>query len=211
MSKLSSPIDLIKRSIEIFFKKENFIYFVQIYSIFLPFSIFSILQIKYVPNVWITIGVNLIYLSIYAFVTAAGIEAVSRVVHKNSLSIKETFSVGMQKYWKFGLLLTILFFVTGFGFVLFVIPGIIFLVWFSFSNFVFIEKQVGVKEAMLKSKELVKGKFWKILGRLFVFGVFSILVEMVFSLVPYGVGTILTTIFGALFVLPSYLLYQELA
>jgi hypothetical protein len=97
------------------------------------------------------------------------------------------------------------------GFALLVIPGIIFLVWFTFSRFIMIEKGLNIKESLLKSKAMVKGRFWKILWRVLVFGLFCLLVEIVLSVIPYGIGSIVWTLFGALTILPTYLLYRELS
>jgi hypothetical protein len=62
------------------------------------------------------------------------------------------------------------------GFMLFVIPGIIFMIWFAFGNFIVVfENKRGV-DALFTSKEYMKGNFLAVLGRglvylLFVFGV----------------------------------------
>jgi hypothetical protein len=58
---------------------------------------------------------------------------------------------------------------------------------------------------------MVKGIFWKILGRLIVFGAFMILIEAILSVIPYGVGAIVTSLCGGLFMLPVYLLYKEIS
>src|SRR3989344_7229660 len=54
------------------------------------------------------------------------------------------------------------------GFILIIIPGIIFAVWFGFSYFVFLLENTGIREAMKKSKAYVKGRFWAVLGRIVV-------------------------------------------
>jgi hypothetical protein len=74
-----------------------------------------------------------------------------------------------------------------------------------------IEKGLGVKQALLKSKELVKGIYWKMLGRLIVFGAFAMIVQMILSVVPYGLGSIISSLCGGLYMLPLYLLYKELS
>ena len=53
-----------------------------------------------------------------------------------------------------------------FGFVLLVIPGLIFSVWFMFSTFILAIEGVGVRAAMKQSRAYVKGKFWGITGRM---------------------------------------------
>ncbi len=58
------------------------------------------------------------------------------------------------------------------GFILLIIPGIIFSVWFAFATYALtIDGKHGV-EALRMSKNLVKGRWWEVLARLFVPGLF---------------------------------------
>ena len=85
----------------------------------------------------------------------------------------------------------------------YILPGI--------QNSIIDEKETKIKESLMKSKEMAKGNYWKILGRLVVFGLFMIIVEMALSVIPFGVGTVLASLCGALFILPTYLLYKEVS
>lgn len=87
----------------------------------------------------------------------------------------------------------------------------IFVVWFTFSRFIYIDQKLGVRASLRTSRELVKGKFWAVVGRLFVFGLFTPLLGFIVSIIPYGMGGVVTALFGALFVLPYFLLYRELS
>jgi len=220
MQKLSSPFDLIKKAVTIFAKKENLIYLVQIY---LPMAFFSVVSIgqNYLPenirnstSVWMVSGVvilQLIYLLVSVFVTLSGIIAVGKIIEGGELSVKKTYKSALSKYWAFLLLSSTLTLIYLFGFVLLIIPGVIFVVWFAFSRFMAIEKGFGVKESLVKSKDLVKGIYWKILGRLLVFGAFTMIVQMVLTIIPYGVGSVINSLCGGLFILPLFLLYRELS
>jgi len=220
MTKLSSPVKLIKDSVEIYSKKENMIFFAKIYALLLPFNLFNLFQGLMLDgsgqpkNLWFTIiivAANVLNFLIYILVSAAGIEAVGRVIEERKLSFKEVVNVGWKKYGVFFLLTILLGLVIGLGFVLLIVPGVLFLVWFSFSRFIIVENKIGIKSAFLKSKELVKGRFWPVFGRLIVFGLFSSVVGILVALIPYGVGIILGTFLGALFLVPYYLLYRELS
>jgi hypothetical protein len=220
MQKLSSPFDLIKKAVTIFAKKENLIYLIQIY---LPMAFFSIISIaqNYLPenirnstSVWMVSGVvilQLIYLLVSVFVTLSGIIAVDKIIGGGELSLKKTYKSALSKYWAFLLLSSALTLAYLFGFVLLIIPGILFIVWFAFSRFLAIEKGFGIKESFFKSKILVKGIYWKILGRLIVFGAFTMIVQMFLTMIPYGIGSIVNSLCGGLFILPLFLLYRELS
>lgn len=211
MKELSPPIELVKKSLKIFFEKKNLIYFLKVYSPMIPFAVISVAQqyFTWISGAFLVVG--LISLVVYFLVGLAGIYAVQGVVSGNVLSIKGTYEAAWANLWKFSLLAILIFLITLGGTLLLIIPGIIFGVWFAFSRFVFVDKNIGVKASLSASKALVKGRFWKVFGRLIVFGIFFILIEIVTGIVPFGLGSILTGVAGALLLLPSYLLYKELS
>jgi hypothetical protein len=212
MKKLSSPVKLIKDSFKIFFEKKNLIYFASIYLILIPFQIILSFQgnEKFAPFIGIFIPIFLVYLVVSVLVMAAGISAIKRVIAKEPLDIKKTYIFAWNNLWKFSILAILIFLATFGGLLLLIIPGIIFGIWFSFANFIFIDKGLEPRAAMSKSRELVKGRFWAVFGRLFVFGLFSGIAGAIVSAVPLGIGPMLATLAGSLFMLPSFLLYKEL-
>lgn len=218
--KLSSPFQLIKKSVDLFSRKENFLFFIQIY---IPVAIFSVLSVaqSYLPDSFknsnvalltvVAAVLQLLYLLTSVLVAAAGIIAIGKIVEGSKSSVKEIFTTAKKSYWMFLLLSIILTVAYGLGFILLIVPGLLFVVWFAFSKFIMIEKGTGIKESLLKSKEMAKGSYWKILGRIVVFGLFMIIVEMALSIIPFGIGTVLASLCGALFILPTYLLYKEIS
>lgn len=73
------------------------------------------------------------------------------------------------------------------GFILLIIPGVIFAVWFMFSDLILVAEGKRGLEALLKSKEYVKGYWWKLFWVIFFFGIFSIIISA-------GLGYVLTVI-----------------
>lgn len=68
------------------------------------------------------------------------------------------------------------------GLILLIIPGIIFSIWFQFAiNALVIDNQRGTT-ALSFSKQLVKGRFWKVFGRTLllglIFGIFSLIFDL---------------------------------
>lgn len=128
------------------------------------------------------------------------------VKSKDKITLEEAFKIAWQ-------MLPSLFFINLLyglavlaGFLLLVIPAIIFGIWFSLSTYIFVVEGIRGKEALKKSRQLVKGNWWPIFGRfaiLFVAGIITsnlnfigFLIDM-FFLYPYSL------VFG-------YLIYQEL-
>ena len=225
MNTLSGPLTLIKRSVSLFFEKKNFTYFFKIQAFLLPlaFIVFAWgLVLTFGPEkldqglstnpVFLTFStaVGFINSIIYLFVAVASIEGIRRVLGNEALSVKGAFLVSKARVWKYSLTQVSRGVIIALGFLLLVIPGIIFSIWFSFSGIEVVLNKAGVGEALKKSKSLVKGRFWPVAGRLFVFGLFALFVSILFSTLPLGIGNLISPVFGVLFLLPSYLLYQEL-
>lgn len=216
---LTSPIELIKRSVNLFFEKNNLVYFIKIYSLLLPFAILSAVQ-QYLTTTnyplvsWISVAfilLGMVSLIVNFLVGLAGIYAIRGIISGNILSVRGVYEAAWANLWKFSLLLIAIFLIITGGFILLIIPGVIFSVWFAFSKFIFVDKNTGIKESLSQSRQLAKGRFWPIFGRLLVIGIFYILIQILMGLVPYGVGSVLISLAGAMFVLPYYLLYRELS
>ena len=230
MKTLSNPIDLIKESLKIFFEKKNMMYFFKIYSVAFALSLCSFVFSSIVSNAGYTTDqyvqeflsgnpliISLVFIwSIAAFLIGiwaqvSGYEAIRRVVKGGALEFKDTFRGSWKYLGSFFLVNFLVGLIVVLGLVLLVVPGIIFSVWYAFSVWMVVDKNYGVKEALRQSKSLAKDRFWKILGRFLVFILFGILGQIVFSLMPQGYGTVVASLFGALFIIPNFLLYQELS
>ncbi len=220
MIKLTSPFTIIKKSFEIFTKKENFVFFVKIY---LPLGVLSLISLAFIGipflsqtsgtplgNI-ITTVLNILFFFTSIYVNAAGILAIIKVLEGKDLNAKKIYVEAFKKFGKFILLSLVIYLSYILGLVLLIIPFFIVIVWFAFGQFVMIERGFGIKKSILESKKLVKGIYWKVLLRMVVFGVFWILMEAALGLLPYSLGVVIFYISGALFVLPSFILYKEIS
>ncbi|HYC80025.1 MAG TPA: hypothetical protein VEC17_03280, partial [Candidatus Binatia bacterium] len=68
---------------------------------------------------------------------------------------------------------------TTFGFILLIIPGIIFWVWYSFAQNIYVDKGVKGYDALKLSKKYVEGLWWPVFRALIALMVISILVNIV--------------------------------
>lgn len=216
----------ITEALRIFFKKKNFIYFAKVQAFLLPVAFISFTWSQVVRFgseklsesmstnpvfLFANTGLGLINTVIYLFVAVASIEAIRRVTEGSSFSVREAFLVAKKRVWKFFLAGTLKLAILVGGFLLLIIPGIIFSVWFAFSGIEIVLNNAGVKESLSKSKALVVGRFRPVFGKLFVIGIFTILVSIVFTLLPFNLGSLISPFFGILLTLPVYLLFKELA
>jgi len=141
-------------------------------------------------NLLIQLAVFLLAVGGLLINTLANSALVFAVANKDEVGfgIKKSFAVGWNNYilyiWVSSLAGIFIFS----GFFLFIIPGIIFFVWFAFSLFVFaMEGAKGIKaenrirgmNALFRSKQLTEGYWWKIFWRLAVLFI-SLFVAMFF-------------------------------
>jgi uncharacterized membrane protein len=227
-----TPItDLVKSSLRIYFKKQNLIYllkfvlvgFLIIVASIAPIAAITILSVSLfaaagVSVTWpvILLGVLgilviiAVVLTINLWLQIVQIEVLRQVTKDKILGIKKTlrFSWG-KRIWPLFLAGLLYFSVVIVGFVLLLIPGIIFLVWFSFAFFIVVEERRGAVAALKRSKELVSDYFWPVLGRYLVFLLISAIVQVGASTVPVA-GPIVVIFLHPYFMLLPYLLYQDL-
>ncbi len=228
--KLSGPIDLIKKSFQFFFDKKNLIFFLKIYSPLAVLAVVSFFQsfflssqmrqlgtpesfLAFVQNPFFvlpSLGVGILEMIAGFWIGAAGIKAVNDAASGKTLQVREVYVFAWKKMWGFVLLGIVLFLIILGGTILLIIPGIIFSIWFSFSKFIYLYDGLGIKESLQRSRELIKGRFWPVTGRLFVIGLLMAIFQSMVSGVPF-VGLVISPLLGALILLPSYFLYLELS
>lgn len=119
------------------------------------------------------------------------------------------------------LLASLLLFVVALGgFFLFVIPAIIWSIWYGFAPLIALFENKTGWAAMERSKQIVKGRSWAVFGRLLFLALMLALIEMAislpFALVHEALGEAAGSLVNILVLTPvgaiySYHLYKELA
>ncbi len=98
------------------------------------------------------------------------------------MEVNETLRGGAKYFWKY-LLFSIVFFIfLGGLFLLFIIPGIIFLVYWLFAPYVLIKENKGIIESLRTSYCLIKGKWWRTFGYSLLFIIIIALISVAFSI-----------------------------
>lgn len=124
--------------------------------------------------------------------------------------IKNVIKEGWSKYWPFFLVSLLTGLVVGLGFLLFIIPGVIFAIWFAFPAYTVIcEDKRGFK-ALSRSKELVKGHWWPVAKRVFAIMIITIPLSMGAQFIPYLGQLAFIVLFAPFSIIYNYLIYQNL-
>lgn len=85
--------------------------------------------------------------------------------YQEKIGVKESYRLSWPKFWSYCWVLFLLSCVIGLGFFLFIIPGILFFIWYGFAIFVVVFEDSKGMAALSKSKEYVKGYWWGVFGR----------------------------------------------
>lgn len=134
-----------------------------------------------------------------------GLAALVFAVADESLGIRAALEKGWSRVWAFAWVFTLTGFIVTGGFLLLIIPGIIFSVWFFLSQFVLAAEDERGMRALLKSKAYMRGRFFEVFLRLFVVWVVSMIVGMVPLL-----GAVLSLLFVPFMMIYSWLIYADL-
>ena len=133
-----------------------------------------------------------------------GFAASIYAVADEGLGIKESLGKGWQRVGAFAWLFSVLgYMITG-GFLLFFVPGFVFSVWFVFAQFILASEGEKGMNALLKSREYVRGHSFEVFARLVAVWLVSTLMGMV----PF-VGVFLSLSFVPFVLIFTYLMYEE--
>lgn len=215
-ARLPGTKELLKRSWQIY--KERFIIFLLISLV----SLVSVPLFLIKPTAFLIIFPLVIFwLLVFIFLSFWQKGAILYAVkdREEKIGFKESFKRGLHKIWPLlgtGLLAGLI--VSG-GLMLLIIPGVIFGVWFAFVSYLVVAENLSGKSALSRSKQLVKGNFGGVFGRILALGILvaaiSIVASMLFGFI-FGeeIGGIFSTTlsvviapFGTVYM---FLIYEEL-
>lgn len=142
------------------------------------------------------VGFVIMIVAAILFISMQGaiIDAVRRADTNPTLkiSVKAQYSFGLSLFWSFVLLAIINAFINLGSAILLIIPGIIVSVYTMFYLFAFVIDGKKGFSAMVESFLVVRGRWWKTLGRV----VFLVIIYLVAFLVARGLGFLIAGLFG---------------
>jgi len=186
----------------------------------LKFIGFEPLAVQIILGIFGFVGIIII---IYVFTVAKiGIYLLLKS-YSQDIKVKEAFKQARKYFWKY---IIVSFATAVFVFLwslLFIIPGLIFAVYYSFAVWALIFEDYESTSALKRSKELVKGYWWAVVGRSLFIGLLALIFFMVLSIPAlfFGEESIYTDIWGfvlqiilliisPIFIIYNYLVYNDL-
>jgi len=152
----------------------------------------------------VLIGTAYSWLAI-AWIAGATVCAVS----DSNLGVREALGIGLQKILSFLWVFILLGIILGGGYFAFFIPGVLFTVWFVFAQYIVAAEDSQGMEALLKSRQYVKGHGWAICGRLLVLGLLLAVLGFILGLIPL-IGPFLSLLLGPFAMVYQFEIYQDL-
>lgn len=130
------------------------------------------------------------------YCAVSGLYAQIFLIKESNLSVREAFDKSRKYFWRYIWLTIISAIVIMVGFILVVIPGIVFSIWFSFAFYVLVFEGVGGIAALKRSRNLVRGFWWTVLARLIVISLLGAIASALFNLIMQPGIVILNGITG---------------
>ncbi len=220
---MKTPIEYIKEAWRIYTKKENFLFFARIMAVLTVVSTVISYFHAYISQFAVDpktfsisfdnplLAILSILIALFSFLFYFYSQStIYSAILNIGLNEKDVFKLGYTKKGKFFFTSLVFWLIILLGMILLVVPMVIFGVWYSFAVFLAMDKNLNVRDSLKRSKLMVKNKFFKVLGRFVVFGLFLSLVSIFLSSFPY-VGLVISQFVTPLFILPYLLLYRDLS
>lgn len=180
------------------------------------FSMGLALYLKQEPSVWVVLFLVLIVFVVQTLSQLALIYAIKD--RQEGVGIKELYQRAWNKIFSYCWIVLLVTFITLGGYFLLFVPGLIFSVWFSLAVFILVQENLKGMNALLKSREYVRGMWTSVLYRFFFIGIlFSIpalILNGFFSLlnVPFGseISTLIISLFAPVFYIYLFSIYKRL-
>ncbi len=191
---LKGPVELLRESWSVY--RQTWKPLVGI-TILPPLLLVMGMVLTYVNSIpVILVGMIFVIAALVTFITMQGalIDAVRKadLDPTQHISIKAQYRIGLKLFGSFVLLLIIQSLANIGSLSLFVIPGIILIVYCAFYLFAFVIDGKKGFSAMVESFLLVRGRWWGVVGR----GLVILLIYLVVSIIARGLGYIIVSAFS---------------
>ena len=106
-------------------------------------------------------------------------------LENKKLSFSNIFKFTRKNFWRYvGLTFLVVICLIPL-YILFIVPGIIFTVFWAFSGYILLKENTGIRKSMKKSRALVKGRWWHVFGYGLLFMVIFCVASFVLGLIPF--------------------------
>ncbi len=172
-------------------------------SIFGVSLVIEVIRVALTDEKGILTALSMLAAQVLSLLIGVGaMKVILKVVRNQQAEISEIFTAGVQHLWQYFILSLVTGLIVGFGFLLLIVPGIIWALKYMFAPYALVDDKLSFSEAMAVSDKLTQGIKWQLFG----FGWVLILLNLV-GLLAIGLGLIITIPVSTL---AGYVLYTQL-
>ncbi len=163
----------------------------------------TVLTERFIADRALRFGVDILFaipiMLLYTALTISLIEMVASQLRDGRAGGRVTLRPGLRKLLPLIWVSIIVGVLVSLGFIVFIIPGVLLLVWYRFSqDFVILDGLRG-RAALIASKKLVAGRWWKAFTRIALPGIFYMVAVMFVTYLCYFIASAILRDSGAFF------------
>ncbi len=136
-------------------------------------------------------------------ISIAFLIAINNLLNKQTFTFASALNQAAKKWWLVLLVAATSGLIIFGGFILFIIPGIIFAVWYNFSMYEALFQNTDVEQSLRHSHNLSRGRFWPVGWRLAIPNLFW---SLILGLLAYSVVRLADQIFAGRLLAPTTVL-----
>lgn len=193
--KIAGPFELFSNSVSIYWRDFSLLFGYSAWLLIpVTISFLASLALSKELSSVVDVVINIVfYIFLAAWVTVSIMHLIPALKSGKKVSQKRLSSRAKRTIIPFLLVSALIALINVLGTIAFIIPGVIFGVWFSFANIFVVLEDVPIFKALQKSRELVRGKFFPILFRLLIGLLLFLIIYL--SIISFGL-TFLAAISG---------------
>ncbi len=143
---------------------------------------------------WLVVIFVFFFIVVILLMVLLNVSYVYIAISEKEMLFKEIFRVARKFFWKYLWLGIVTIFLLILLFILLIVPGVIFLVYWLFASIILLKEKTTVWESLKKSKQTVKGRWWRVFGYFILIMLIAIVVSSVGSLIPIIGGFVSTLV-----------------
>ncbi|MEK6910978.1 MAG: hypothetical protein AABW82_04360 [Nanoarchaeota archaeon] len=148
-----------------------------------PFAVFVENPGYYISSLALSLIAGFLSFLAYVSITCGALKG-------KKFSYSEALSEGKKNYWRaIGYIIVVSIFIA-LLFLLLIIPGVIFAVYWAFAYYVFLGEKKGIMDSLKASKNMVKGKWWMTFGYVLLIMLIIMAISSVFAIPSMILGFI---------------------
>lgn len=200
-SDTSQSLDYIPSAVELYkeglrFAKQHWRFVLLLGVVLSSLTVAGVIAETYSLNLPVLgVATTIIVLAIITYVVLLGMTFHLVTQTGEQFNYQDALAWFKQNFWKLIWVYSLMSLVVIGGYVLFIVPGVIATITLYFVIFVLVNEGLGGEAALLRSRQLVKDRWWLVFGKLLMIGLLNVLLVLGFGLIA-GLLSLVVSVVG---------------